>query len=106
MGENHKKDRSAKISTFSQTLHNTQTVFPTLKIQLCSKTVRTIYSHVALICQTTVFRGAVMLRFEAIRTEHDKISYQPLKPHQDCTQMERQVRAWRTTLMLFVRIQR
>lgn len=39
--------------------------------------------EVASISQTTVSRSGVMLRFEAIRTESNKISYHPLEPYQD-----------------------
>jgi superfamily II DNA helicase RecQ len=60
---------------------------------------------VASISQTTVSRSGVMLRFEAIRTESNKISYHPLEPYQDRTQIGRQGRAWQQIMMFFVRTQ-
>ena len=62
--------------------------------------------EVASISQTTVSRSGVMLRFEAIRTESNKISYHPLEPYQDRNQIGRQGRAWQQMMMFFVRTQR
>ena len=62
--------------------------------------------EVASISQTTVSRSGVMLRFEAIRTEANKISYHPLEPYQDRTQIGRQGRAWQQIMMFIVRTQR
>ena len=47
--------------------------------------------EVASISQTTVSRSGVMLRFEAIRTESNKISYHPLEPYQDRPRLEDKV---------------
>lgn len=62
--------------------------------------------EVASISQSTVSRSGVMLRFEAIRTETNKVSYHPLEPYQDPTQIGRQGRAWQQMMMFFVRTQR
>jgi len=62
--------------------------------------------EVASISQATVARSGVMLRFEAIRTEANKVSYHPLEPYQDRTQIGRQGRAWQQVVMFFVRTQR
>ena len=62
--------------------------------------------EVASISQITVSRSGVMLRFEAIRTESNKVSYHPLEPYQDRSQIERQGRAWQQIMMFFVRTQR
>ena len=62
--------------------------------------------EVASISQITVSRSGVMLRFEAIRTESNKISYHPLEPYQDRSQIGRQGRAWQQIMMFFVRTQR
>jgi len=62
--------------------------------------------EVASISQTTVSRSGVMLRFEAIRTESNKISHHPSEPYQDRNQIGRQGRAWPQTMMFFVRTQR
>lgn len=62
--------------------------------------------EVASISQATVARSGVMLRFEAIRTEANKVSYHPLEPYQDRTQIGRQGRAWQQIVVFFVRTQR
>lgn len=62
--------------------------------------------EVASISQTTVARSRVMLRFEAIRTEANKVSYHLLEPYQDRRQIGRQSRAWQQIVVFFVRTQR
>lgn len=62
-------------------------------------------SEVAAISQTTVSRSGVMLRFEAIRTDSNKVSHHPLEPYQDRSQIGRQGRAWQQIMMFFVRTQ-
>ncbi len=61
--------------------------------------------EVASTSQIAISRSGVMLQFEAIRTESNKISYHPLEPYQDRNQIGRQARACQQIMTFFVRTQ-
>jgi adenylosuccinate synthase len=53
--------------------------------------------------QATVAGSGILIQMQVVRTERDRVRYQPLQPYQERTSIAKRCRVWQQMLVFFVR---
>lgn len=71
--------------------------------EMVAATIWNAIRQVAVSRQAAVVQSGVMLRFEAIRTEMNKVQYAPLEAYRNQERVQEHCRPWQQMVMFFVR---